>query len=108
MLPLELSTHCGDNYQFLCCNITLQASACMYIIRKMFPVIKVRIEGLIPTAMYNVRLEFEQQENFKWKFLNGVWMHGSTSESPDHSVSKFDLYPMRDSIFIDKRNILMW
>ena len=42
----------------------------------MFPVIKVRIQGLDPAAFYAVLLEFRQIESNRWKYINGEWIAG--------------------------------
>ena len=44
--------------------------------RRMFPVIKVRISGLDPSAFYAVLLEFKQIEGNRWKYINGEWIAG--------------------------------
>jgi len=44
--------------------------------RRMFPVIKVRINGLEPTAFYSILLEFKQIEQTRWKYINGEWLSG--------------------------------
>jgi len=47
--------------------------------RRMFPVIKVRISGLEPSAFYSILLEFKQIEQTRWKYINGEWLSGNTS-----------------------------
>lgn len=47
--------------------------------RRMFPVIKVRVSGLDPSAFYSVMLEFKQIESSRWKYINGEWLAGSCS-----------------------------
>ena len=44
--------------------------------RRMFPVIKVRISGLDPSAFYAVLLEFKQIGGNRWKYINGEWIAG--------------------------------
>ena len=44
--------------------------------RRMFPVIKVRISGLEPSAFYSILLEFKQIEQTRWKYINGEWLSG--------------------------------
>ena len=44
--------------------------------RRMFPVIKVRVSGLDPSAFYSVMLEFKQIESSRWKYINGEWLAG--------------------------------
>lgn len=48
----------------------------------MFPVVKVRIEGLDPMAMYSVELEFVQIGCNRWKYMNGDWVTGGKAEPP--------------------------
>lgn len=40
----------------------------------MFPVVKVTTNGLDPSAMYTVLLEFVQVDNHRWKYVNGEWV----------------------------------
>ncbi|CAG0916975.1 unnamed protein product [Notodromas monacha] len=55
--------------------------------RRMFPVVKVSISGLDPSAMYSVLLEFVQIDNNRWKYVNGEWVPGGKSEpQPQCSV----------------------
>ncbi|KAG8243388.1 hypothetical protein J6590_046437 [Homalodisca vitripennis] len=46
----------------------------------MFPVVKISITGLDPTAMYSVLLEFVQIEQHRWKYVNGEWVPGGKAE----------------------------
>ncbi|XP_054260177.1 T-related protein [Macrosteles quadrilineatus] len=48
--------------------------------RRMFPVVKISITGLDPTAMYSVLLEFVQIEQHRWKYVNGEWVPGGKAE----------------------------
>nr|QFQ66872.1 brachyury protein [Hofstenia miamia] len=41
--------------------------------RRMFPVIRVRIAGLDPNAMYSVILDFIPADKKRWKYVNGKW-----------------------------------
>lgn len=50
--------------------------------RRMFPVVKIRITGLNPKAFYEMKLEFVQIGQHRWKFMNGSWGHGGKAESP--------------------------
>jgi brachyury protein len=45
--------------------------------RRMFPVIKVRIGGLEPMALYSILLEFKQIETTRWKYIGGQWLSGN-------------------------------
>jgi len=42
--------------------------------RRMFPVIKVRVTGLEPSAFYSILLEFTQIDQTRWKYINGEWL----------------------------------
>lgn len=46
----------------------------------MFPVVRIRISGLVPNAMYNVILEFVQIDSHRWKYVNGEWVPGGKAE----------------------------
>nr|CAD7258155.1 unnamed protein product [Timema shepardi] len=50
--------------------------------RRMFPVVKVSVSGLDPTAMYTVLLEFVQIDPHRWKYVNGEWVPGGKAEVP--------------------------
>lgn len=77
----------------------------------MFPVIKVKIEGLQHDFMYSIALEFVQIGNHRWKYMNGDWVAGGKSEpSPQPSQSMY-LHPespnfgahwMRESVSFSK------
>eukprot|EP00095_Tigriopus_kingsejongensis_P000263 maker-scaffold329_size204955-snap-gene-0.12 protein:Tk00263 transcript:maker-scaffold329_size204955-snap-gene-0.12-mRNA-1 annotation:"AGAP011927-PA" len=55
--------------------------------RRMFPVIKVQVEGLDPHAFYAVLLEFRQIENNRFKYINGEWLTGGKAEpAPNNAV----------------------
>ena len=45
--------------------------------RRMFPVIKVRISGLDPSAFYSILLEFKQIDLTRWKYIGGQWLSGN-------------------------------
>lgn len=45
--------------------------------RNMFPVLKVSLNGLEPTAIYEVVVDFKQIDNHKWKYINGEWQQGT-------------------------------
>ena len=44
--------------------------------RMMFPVIRARISGLDPYALYTVLLAFKQVGDNRWKYVNGEWKSG--------------------------------
>lgn len=53
----------------------------------MFPVVKVSISGLDPSAMYSILLEFVQIDNHRWKYVNGEWVAGGKPEvAPSSAV----------------------
>lgn len=61
--------------------------------RRMFPVVRLSIDGLEPRAMYTIALEFVQRETHRWKYVNGEWVPGGKSEPS----SKNSLYTHPDS-----------
>ena len=44
--------------------------------RMMFPVVRARICGLDPNALYTVLLVFKQVGDKRWKYVNGEWKKG--------------------------------
>ena len=44
-----------------------------HFLRRMFPVIKVRVLGLDPNCMYSVVLDFVAADKKRWKYVNGRW-----------------------------------
>ncbi|KAM4602117.1 LOW QUALITY PROTEIN: T-box transcription factor TBX19 [Polymixia lowei] len=42
--------------------------------RRMFPVLKVSVSGLDPSAMYSVLLDFVPTDDCRWKYVNGEWV----------------------------------
>ena len=48
--------------------------------RRIFPVLKVQIRDLDPTAMYSVLLDFSPVDDQKWKFVNGEWSASGRTE----------------------------
>lgn len=44
--------------------------------RRMFPVLRVNVDGLDPNAMYSVLLDFSTTDNYRWKYSNGEWSVG--------------------------------
>ena len=44
--------------------------------RRMFPLIKVKVNGLQPEAFYSILLEFKQIDQNRWKYINGEWIAG--------------------------------
>ncbi|XP_072532945.1 T-box transcription factor T [Salminus brasiliensis] len=48
--------------------------------RRMFPVLKVSVSGLDPSAMYSVLLDFVAADSHRWKYVNGEWVAGGRPE----------------------------
>nr|XP_033791750.1 T-box transcription factor T [Geotrypetes seraphini] len=48
--------------------------------RRMFPVLKVNVAGLDPSAMYSFLLDFVTADNHRWKYVNGEWVPGGKPE----------------------------
>ena len=48
--------------------------------RRMFPVLKVNVSGLDPSAMYSVLLDFVSADQHRWKYVNGEWVPGGKPE----------------------------
>ena len=48
--------------------------------RMMFPVVRARISGLDPNALYVVLLEFKQVGDGRWKYANGEWKEGESKQ----------------------------
>uniref|UniRef100_A0A1B6EGG8 T-box domain-containing protein n=1 Tax=Clastoptera arizonana TaxID=38151 RepID=A0A1B6EGG8_9HEMI len=77
--------------------------------RRMFPVVKVSVCGLDPTAMYSVLLEFVQIEQHRWKYVNGEWVPGGKAEvAPPNPIyihpesPNFGAHWMKESISFAK------
>ena len=56
--------------------------------RRMFPVIKTKVEGLVATDFYAVELEFRQIEDNRWKYINGEWLAGEFHFFPRQNAEK--------------------
>ena len=61
--------------------------------RRMFPVIRVMIEGLEPRAMYTILVEFVQLGNHRWKYMNGDWVAGGKSEPAPQPKQSVYMHP---------------
>ncbi|KII69643.1 T-box-containing protein TBXT [Thelohanellus kitauei] len=48
--------------------------------RRLFPVYKIKIEGLDPNEMYKFELDFQLVESFRWKYVGGEWLKSSRSD----------------------------
>lgn len=46
----------------------------------MFPVIRVSLSGLDPSAMYSVLVDFGPVDQQRWKYMNGDWVAGGKAE----------------------------
>lgn len=53
---------------------------CVFVKRRMFPVLKVNVSGLDPNAMYSILLDFVSADNHRWKYVNGEWVPGGKPE----------------------------
>jgi brachyury protein len=81
------------------------------VFRRMFPVIRLNIEGLEPRAMYSIAIEFVQLGSHRWKYMNGDWVAGGKSEpAPQQSQSlyihpespNFGAHWMKESVSFSK------
>lgn len=77
--------------------------------RNMFPVIKVAVDGLDPSTIYEVVVDFQQINNHKWKYINGEWQQGTKPDPvqlkceykhPDSP--NFGAHWMKDSLSFNK------
>ncbi|XP_046849055.1 T-box transcription factor T-like [Xenia sp. Carnegie-2017] len=77
--------------------------------RRMFPVIKISVNGLDPQSMYSFLLDFVPVSDTRWKYVNGEWIPGGKAEPS--SPSNLYLHPdspnfgshwMRQSISFSK------
>ncbi|CAL8288222.1 unnamed protein product [Lota lota] len=48
--------------------------------RRMFPVLKVSVSGLDPSAMYSLLLDFVPTDGRRWKYVNGEWAAAGRGE----------------------------
>lgn len=79
------------------------------IFRRMFPVLKLRISGLDPNAMYSVLVDFIQVDKNRWKYVNGDWIPGGKAESTTPTCTythpdspNFGAHWMRQPVSFDK------
>nr|WCC58475.1 brachyury 3 [Dynamena pumila] len=77
--------------------------------RRMFPVLKVSVQGLDPNSMYSIMLDFVPVDDHRWKFVNGEWSRGGKPEqSPNSRVYKhpdspnFGTHWMKNPILFSK------
>nr|WCC58478.1 brachyury 3 [Craspedacusta sowerbii] len=77
--------------------------------RRMFPVLKISVHGLDPSAMYSIMLDFTAVDNQRWKFVNGEWSRGGKPEpTPPSRVyvhpdsPNFGTHWMKNSIVFSK------
>ena len=45
--------------------------------RNMFPVLRCNLNGLEPSSIYEVVIDFRQIDSHKWKYINGEWQQGT-------------------------------
>lgn len=50
--------------------------------RRMFPVVRLSVSGLDPSAMYSFMLDFVPVDTHRWKYINGEWVPGGKAEPP--------------------------
>ncbi|CAF0859498.1 unnamed protein product [Didymodactylos carnosus] len=48
----------------------------------MFPVLRISIRGLDPDTFYEIKLDFAQTDNHRWRYVSGHWQPGSKQEPP--------------------------
>lgn len=56
-----------------------------FLNRRMFPVLKISVSGLDPSAMYSFLLDFAPTDGHRWKYVNGEWVPAGKPEPPNHS-----------------------
>ncbi len=61
-------------------NLNSQKCLPVFLLRRMFPVLRASISGLDPNAMYSVLLDFVAADNNRWKYVNGEWVPGGKPE----------------------------
>jgi len=54
----------------------------------MFPVLKVNVSGLDPSAMYSLLLDFVPTDGRRWKYVNGEWTVASQDEGRSQGVGR--------------------
>ncbi|KAI0984357.1 hypothetical protein GJ496_006959 [Pomphorhynchus laevis] len=47
--------------------------------RRMFPILRTKLQGLQPESMYKISLRFKCADGHRWRFVNGEWQHGQKS-----------------------------
>ena len=67
----------------------------LFIYRRTFPLIKLRISGLDESSLYTVQVEFKISDQFKYRFVNGEWRTSPRNDgkSPQPAI----LYEHTDS-----------
>ncbi|KAG7267960.1 hypothetical protein CRUP_038090 [Coryphaenoides rupestris] len=55
---------------------------------RMFPVLKVNVSGLDPSAMYSLLLDFIPTDGRRWKYVNGEWTAASQDEGRSQGVGR--------------------
>ncbi|CAL8306641.1 unnamed protein product [Merluccius merluccius] len=56
--------------------------------RRMFPVLKVSVSGLDPSAMYSLLLDFVPTDGRRWKYVNGEWAASGRGEGRGHGEGR--------------------
>lgn len=75
--------------------------------RRMFPVVKVRVRGLNPKQFYQIKLEFVQIGNNRWKYMSGGWTTGGKAESPpSQSIYRHPDSPNLGNFWMKEEGIL--
>ena len=70
--------------------------------RRMFPLIKVKVNGLQPEAFYSILLEFKQIDQNRWKYINGEWIAGNFKR-----FSKIKYFLLREILCFACENLIM-
>ncbi|XP_057309730.1 T-box transcription factor TBX19-like [Hydractinia symbiolongicarpus] len=77
--------------------------------RRMFPVLKISVEGLDPNSMYSIMIDFLPVDSHRWKFVNGEWSRGGKPEPITNSrlyvhpdSPNFGTHWMKNSIVFSK------
>jgi hypothetical protein len=48
--------------------------------RRLFPLIRLSVNGLEDTALYTIQIEFKYSDNFKYRFVSGEWKTSNRTE----------------------------
>ncbi|XP_074663222.1 T-box transcription factor T-like [Tubulanus polymorphus] len=61
--------------------------------RRMFPVLRIRVQGLDPAAMYSLMLDFDPVESHRWRYVNGDWVPGTKVDSSQQTSKAMYVHP---------------